>query len=228
MLRSWGPTSCRSITIGGNLTCRRHGAQSAACLSRNCDICIPQWRDRTREGVSFGRHKDQRPALCPRSQSPPMCPLTGTVKCSAARSGQRDRGVLDRVPPRPARPRPGRCPARRLRRPRWTRRSRGCGLAGRCVATLPGPLHAQRADQRPPRLMPTRSPSGSARSSPWAPRRRPHPARPRRRHPADLPPPSRRNAARGQSRPDRVRRFPRAHWRTIWSTDPLERLNQEG
>ena len=199
MLRSWGPTSCRSITIGGNLTCRRHGAQSAACLSRNCDICIPQWRDRTREGVSFGRHKDQRPALCPRSQSPPMCPLTGTVKCWAARSGQRDRGVLDRVPPRPARPRPGRCPARRLRRPRWTGRSRGCGLQGAAW---------QRCRVHFMRNVLTKGPQGRCRHGRHLDLHDlhlGHPADVRTQRDqvadtlADLPPPSRRNAARGQS-----------------------------
>jgi len=35
------------------------------------------------------------------------------------------------------------------------------------------------------------------------------------------------DAGRGQGRPDRVRRLPFGHWKKIWSTNPLERVNKE-
>ena len=56
---------------------------------------------------------------------------------------------------------------------------------------------------------------------------RPRPAR-RHRHDARAAvPQGRGDAARGRRGPDRVRDFPVAHWKKIWSTNPLERVNKE-
>ena len=95
------------------------------------------------------------------------------------------------------------------------------------LAALPGALHAQRAGPRSRRPPPRWSPPRSARSSP-----NPTP-------PTSAPSSTRSPHARRQF-PDVAAMlddaaedllaftgFPQAHWRKIWSTNPLERLNGE-
>ena len=103
----------------------------------------------------------------------------------------------------------------------------GVGVPRRRLAALPGALHAQRA-RRGPQGQP-----GDGR------RRDPHDLRPARRRP-------RARAVRGHRRHARQAApqgramlrdahddllaftgFPAAHWKKIWSTNPLERLNKE-
>ncbi len=127
----------------------------------------------------------------------------------------------------PEGPRPGRGPAGHLRCPHRPEGRDRLGVDRRRLATLPGALHAQR-------------PRGGAQGQRRDGRRRdPHHLRPARRrarpravrgHRHDARPAAaqgRADAPRGPRRPPRLHRLPAGHWKKIWSTNPLERLNKE-
>lgn len=101
------------------------------------------------------------------------------------------------------------------------------GPAGLVLAALPGPLHPQ----RPGRGIQVQRRDGR--------RGDPHDLRPARRrarqravrghrdHARPLPPQGRRHAHRRREDLLAFTAFPASHWKKIWSTNPLERLNKE-
>ena len=138
-----------------------------------------------------------------------------------------DKAVLDVVPALPAGPRPGRRAPGHLRRPRGTAVLHRAGHDRLRLAALPGALHAERAGQGPPGL------AGDGG------RRHPHRLRPARRRrggrPARL---HRRQARSSVPAVETMLReaavdicaftaFPIAHWKKVWCTNPLERVNKE-
>jgi hypothetical protein len=113
---------------------------------------------------------------------------------------------------------------------KW-RRKRVCAACARGPRSPTAELH--HAEGRHP---PWPSPQGTVgvgrRGDPndLRPTRRgscPRAGRDRRGQPRAEPARRRPAAARRPRRPHRLRRLPVAHWRNIWSTNPLERLNRE-
>ena len=148
----------------------------------------------------------------------------GTGLC---RRRLRGRCLLDRVLALAPSPGPRRGPLGHLRPPPGPQSSHRGGHGRLGLAAVPGPLHAQRA--RP----------GQAEQHPHGDRRDPDDLRPARR-PAVRDQFERIVATLDGQFPDvatmltRCPRgpaaftaFPEAHWRKVWSTNPLERLNRE-
>ena len=100
-------------------------------------------------------------------------------------------------------------------------------VPGLVLAALPGAFHAQRARERAEDRWPDGRVDHPHDLRPTRRRARAHPVR--RGHPDARPvaPEGRRDARGRPRRPARVRRVPAAHWRQIWSTNPLERVNKE-
>ena len=105
----------------------------------------------------------------------------------------------------------------------------GAVLLGCSLAAVPGALHAQRA--RPASRKRQRRDGRRRHPHDLRPARRRARARPARRHRRHARPPvprrSRRCCASAEDDLLAFADFPVAHWRKIWSTNPLERVNKE-